>query len=103
RFWLRSLVTWASGPCSVGSVLQATSLASLLLALHGPEARVTVLLLVHTLFHQTCSPTYTGRAARQVYQRRNLFRANPIGGSESTKKMFRGGCFPKSARRAPAA
>ena len=100
---IRCLVTRASGPCQRRTALMAARLSRFQRTSHGPEARVTVQLLVGALLHRNCPPISTGRAARQGYQRRNMFRANLIRGSESTKKNFRGGCFPKSARCAPAA
>jgi hypothetical protein len=41
--------------------------------------------------------------ARCGYQWRNYFEPNRIRGSASSKNFFRGRCFPKSARCAPAA
>jgi hypothetical protein len=46
----------------------------------------------------SCAPINTGRAARQVYQWRNLFRANLIRGPKSTKKFFREGWISNFAR-----
>jgi hypothetical protein len=42
---------------------------------------------------RACLSINTGRAARQVYQWRNIFWEKRIGGSESTKIFFRGSHF----------